>query len=242
MKGYSNMSIKRINVVDEVIKHLETNIISGFWAPGQKIDSEATLSKQLNVSRASIHTAIQQLIATGVLESFQGKGTFVRSVSLMELKTKLSSRANVVSTREMTEFRIIVEGQICKALAASISDETIQQLYKSVASMEEHKDQPQITMKCDLQFHRTLYFATQNELIIQSMDIVCDEMECWHAMHFNPDSIARTISDHRKIADYLSQHDGEKAKAAMIYHLAVAPNDPPFDLNAIEDSLFTAAR
>lgn len=41
---------------------------------------------------------------------------------------------------------------------------------------------------------------------------------------------------------FLAKNDGAKAKATMIYHLAVAPNGPPFDLNAIEDSLFTAAR
>lgn len=234
------MGINRINVVDEVIKYLETNIVSGLWTPGHKIDSESTLSKQLNVSRASIHTAIQQLIATGVLESFQGKGTFVRSISLIELKSRLSNRANDISTRKMSEFRIIMEGQICKALADTISMATIQQLNRYVDMMEAHKHEPQITMKCDLQFHRTLYFATQNELIIQSMDIVCDEMERWHIMHFNADSIERTISEHRQIAYYLSMHDGDRAKATMIYHLAAAPNDPPFDLDNIEASLFSS--
>lgn len=232
------MVINRISVVDEVIKYLEANILSGIWKPGHKIDSEYELAKMLTVSRASIHAAIQQLVATGVLESHQGKGTFVRSISLMELKSKLSGRANDVSTRKMTEFRIIMEGQICKALASRISDETIRQLYKYVDSMEEHKSQPQVTMKCDLQFHRTLYFATQNELIIQSMDIVCDEMERWHVMHYNDESIDRTIKEHRQIAAFLSRHDGENAKKAMIHHLAAAPNDPPFDLDAIEESLF----
>ena len=233
------MGINRINVTDEVIKYLETNIVSGLWAPGQKIDSESSLSKQLNVSRASIHAAIQQLIATGVLESFQGKGTFVRSISLMELKIRLTNRANDVSTRKMTEFRIIMEGQICKAIAPHISDETIRQLEKYINMMDEHQNQPQITQKCDLQFHRTLYFATQNELIIQSMNVVCDEMERWHIMHFNPDSIKRTISEHKQIAFYLSQHDGDSAKSAMIHHLAGAPSVPPFDLNDIENSLFS---
>ncbi len=233
------MSINRINVVDEVIKHLETNILSGIWQPGQKIDTEYSLSNQLNVSRASIHTAIQQLVAMGVLESHQGKGTFVKSISMIEIKNKLGSRAGDVSLRKMTEFRIIMEGQICKSIAPYVSHGMIKQLYKIVDTMEEHQNDPQITKNCDIQFHRVLYFATQNELIIQSMDIIRDEMDRWHVANHTPTRIRETIKEHREIVDYLRAHDGEGAKRAMQFHLASAPpNDPPFDLDDIEDSLF----
>ena len=233
------MSIHRINVVDEVVKHLETNLLSGIWQPGQKIDTEYSLSNQLNVSRASIHTAIQQLVAMGVLESHQGKGTFVRSISMIEIRNKLSSRASDVSLRKMTEFRIIMEGQICKSIAPHISHGMIKQLYKYVDSMEEHKFDPQITKNCDIQFHRLLYFATQNELIIQSMDIIRDEMDRWHVANHTPERIVETIKEHREIVDCLRARDGEGAKRAMQLHLASAPpNDPPFDLDNIEESLF----
>ncbi len=237
------MSINRINVVDEVVKHLEANLLSGVWQPGQKIDTEYRLSNQLNVSRASIHTAIQQLVAMGVLESFQGKGTFVKSISMIEIKNKLSSRASDVSLRKMTEYRIVMEGQICRSIAPHISSDTIKQLYKYVDSMEKHKDDPQITKECDIQFHRILYFATKNELIIQSLDIIRDEMDRWHVANHTPERIMETIKEHREIVDRLREHDGEGAKKAMQLHLASAPpNDPPFDLQNIENNLFDIER
>lgn len=239
------MKIRRVNVVNEVVKHLESNILSGAWQPGQKIDTEISLSKQLDVSRASVHTAIQQLIAIGVLESHQGKGTFVKSTSVIELENRLNTFTNGGSLRKMMEFRIILEGEICSGIASSISEETLNEMYNYVEKMDRNKHDPQITKDCDMQFHRTLFLATRNEFIIQSLNVICDELERSHIMHHNPDSIDSTIMYHKNICDCLRVGDGEGAKQNMIFHLATTPCEPPFNLTSletIESSLFSSNR
>jgi len=235
------MEINRVNVVSEVLKHLESNILTGVWKPGQKIDTEISLSKQLNVSRASVHSAIQQLAATGVLESHQGRGTFVRSISIMELQNRLNTSSNRASLRKMMEFRIILEGAICRGLASNISPETLAELYRHVDDLIKNRENPQITKHCDMQFHRALYIATQNELIIQSLNVICDEIERSHVMNYSPTTIESTIQYHKKIADCLSVGDGEGARENMIFHLASTPSDMPFKVDsiaAIETNLF----
>ena len=58
MKGCCKMSIKRIHVVDEVIKYLETDIVSGFWAPGQKLAAAPNDPPfELNAIEDSLFTA-----------------------------------------------------------------------------------------------------------------------------------------------------------------------------------------
>lgn len=235
------MEINRVNVVNEVLKHLEENLLSGNWLPGQKIDTEIALSKKLNVSRASIHSAIQQLTAIGVLESFQGKGTYVKSISTIELQNRLNALSRGVSLRTMMEFRIILEGGVCKALASNISEGTLQELYRCVEELSRNRDNPQSTKYWDLHFHRTLYIATQNELIVQSLQIICDELERTHMEHYSPKAIDMTVKYHKAIVDCLKAGDGDGARRNMVFHLASPPCDPPFDLESldrIEASLF----
>ena len=78
----TNLAVERVNVTEQVIEYLKTNIQRGVWKPGEKIASENELTNILSVSRASVRHAIQQLIAVGVLESYQGKGTFVKSMPI----------------------------------------------------------------------------------------------------------------------------------------------------------------
>ena len=228
------MKIHRVNVVNEVVNHIESSILSGKWLPGQKIDTEVSLSKQLDVSRASVHAAIQQLIAIGVLESHQGRGTYVKLTSAAELEKRFTTLTEGSPLRKMMEFRIALEGEICHGIAAIISQETIDEMYSYVEKMEVNKTNPEITKDCDMQFHRTLFLATRNEFIIQSLNVICDELENSHIMHYNPASIDSTIQYHRNICDCLRAKDGEGARRNMLFHLATTPCEPPFDTSSVE--------
>ena len=52
-------------------------INTGMLHPGEKVDSTRTLARQLSVSRGSIVTAFDQLVAEGYLKPAQGSGTIV---------------------------------------------------------------------------------------------------------------------------------------------------------------------
>src|SRR5689334_14476426 len=52
-------------------------IDAGVFTPGEQIPSTKHLSEQLAVSLVTAHRALQELVANGVLERSQGRGTFV---------------------------------------------------------------------------------------------------------------------------------------------------------------------
>lgn len=54
-------------------------IAEGVYSVGDRIPSETELSRQFDISRITVNTAIKELAGSGVLERIQGKGTFVRS-------------------------------------------------------------------------------------------------------------------------------------------------------------------
>lgn len=57
---------------------LRQRIESGIWAAGAKLPAESKLAEQYSVSVPTMRVALEQLQAEGLIERFQGKGTFVR--------------------------------------------------------------------------------------------------------------------------------------------------------------------
>ena len=69
--------IQRNNVTEQIIAYCKRQIRSGAWIVGEKIPSENQLCAELGVSRASIRSALKELIGIGALESGpRVKGTF----------------------------------------------------------------------------------------------------------------------------------------------------------------------
>jgi len=62
-----------------VRQRLLDDIAQGVYRPGQQIPTESELCTLYNVSRITIRKAISDLVNDGVLQRWQGKGTFVQS-------------------------------------------------------------------------------------------------------------------------------------------------------------------
>lgn len=67
---------KYVQIQDYILQKIE----EGVFGAGDKLPSEAELSRQFHVSRITVNTAIRDLSGKGVVERIQGKGTFVRAV------------------------------------------------------------------------------------------------------------------------------------------------------------------
>lgn len=64
---------KYVQIQNYILRRIEDGILSG----GDRIPSEAELSKQFDVSRITVNTAIKELANAGVVERIRGKGTYV---------------------------------------------------------------------------------------------------------------------------------------------------------------------
>ncbi len=64
---------------EQVKSHLRDGIAAGIWKPGEKIPSEFELMERLGASRMTVHRALRELSAEGVLLRVQGAGSFVQA-------------------------------------------------------------------------------------------------------------------------------------------------------------------
>ena len=65
----------------QLLDKLSADIRSGKYVPGQKLPSEASLVKELGISRITVGRALRELTRRGMVERFAGSGTYVRQVS-----------------------------------------------------------------------------------------------------------------------------------------------------------------
>ena len=65
----------------QIIEKIKDKIASGEWPPGTKIPSQRSMSDILKVNRSTINTALNELIADGLLEAAVGSGTRVANNS-----------------------------------------------------------------------------------------------------------------------------------------------------------------
>ena len=79
-------------VRDSLLVTIET----GLFRPGEQMPSTKELSHQLKVSLVTAHRALQELVAAGVLQRSQGRGTFVHEKFLERRHTMTKHRLGLV--------------------------------------------------------------------------------------------------------------------------------------------------
>src|SRR5512134_1131741 len=70
--------------------HIEAQIRSGAWQPGDQVPSEAVLGEKFHVSRTTVRQALGELVNQGMLTRIQGKGTFVAHPRIRQRLTRLT--------------------------------------------------------------------------------------------------------------------------------------------------------
>ncbi len=106
-------------------------IASGEFKPGDRLPAERELAAMYNVSRPTVREAVIALEIEGLVEVRIGSGVYVIS--------QTPSREGVerdIGAFELTEARILIEGEAAALAAANITDEEIAELERLLAEME----------------------------------------------------------------------------------------------------------
>ena len=107
----------------QIKSHIKAQLESGLWRIGERIPSEAQLSKDFSVSRMTARRAVQELADEGLLERSVGAGTFVTqppspisAVELPDFQQQFSFSNPQYSNRIMTLEAIAAERDIAALL------------------------------------------------------------------------------------------------------------------------------
>ena len=144
------------SLADEVFARLNQAILKGQLQPGEKV-VEATLSRQMDVSRAPIREAIRMLVERGLLIQLPRRGVFVREFSTREVE-------------EINELRLAIEvGALSRAMNGGF-------LLQLDALHEAMEGEGRSGLERELEIHRAIVQLYPNGHFVRAYDGVANEL------------------------------------------------------------------
>jgi GntR family transcriptional regulator len=98
-----------------VARAIADQINAGRLRPGDRLPSERQLCERFDVSRATVRRALQDLIAEGLVEAQQGRGSFVAGGPLGEPPNTLSSFTEMGTQRGLRASARVLRAEVAPA-------------------------------------------------------------------------------------------------------------------------------
>ncbi len=216
------MTVRR-GLAYDVVAELKRRILAGELAPGAKLPAENGLVEEFGVSRTVIREAVSRLQAAGLVETFQGRGSFVLEVpGPVELK-EVRTHQDVL---ELMDFRIGVESEAAGLAAVRRTEPQLLGISRALDDFRQVGADPARSVEADFGFHLKVAVASGNRFYTDvvsgfgPMMIMLPRTRLDPAYEMSdPDHLTRVIHEHENIHTAIVHGDGEAARAAMRVHL-----------------------
>jgi DNA-binding FadR family transcriptional regulator len=213
------------SLAQAVVAGLKSRILDGTLGPGEKLPSEADLIEEYSVSRTVIREAVTRLRTEGLVETFQGRGSFVLTVpeptSFQLEATAIRSHQDVLA---MVDFRIGFESEAAALAAAHVTPEGAQAICDALAAFS--AAEPEHAVEADFAFHRAVAVATGNRFYLDLLDALGPMMIMLPRARLGSDfshsdaaHVERVAREHDNIAAAVLAGDADTARASMRVHL-----------------------
>jgi GntR family transcriptional repressor for pyruvate dehydrogenase complex len=208
-----------------VFDYFSSQILSGQLRLNDKIPPERDIAAELGVSRNSVREVIHILEISGLIESVQGSGNYIRCnpQDFMVKSMNMLMTLQDISYREILDLRCAYEYTALRLAVENITPEEL----NTIRSILEKMDQdisPKDSAALDVQFHNMLLIASRNRLLhmyTQTMSSLLD--------HFIHDFRTRIMMDEDKAAELRTAHwDIYHALAKGDYNAGVKAMDQHF--------------
>jgi GntR family transcriptional repressor for pyruvate dehydrogenase complex len=221
-------------VSEHIERKIAESILEGNLTTGDRLPIEREMAKQFGVSLVTLREALRALEIFGLIERRKGKGggVFVSEVGSESIKIALRyfMSFHYVSPQHLYEVRKIIEPPMARFAAQNITSEEIDRLGKNIAYCEDKLNNTKARFtkrdffdldKEHVNFHRLIAESTHNPILSLTIDYVFDFLSVCEKDLLIPDPrfSEDTITDHKRILQYLKQGDGEKCEKEMTLHL-----------------------
>ncbi|RSM40164.1 FadR family transcriptional regulator [Amycolatopsis balhimycina DSM 5908] len=200
--------------MEAVLAHLRASIERGEYAVGEKLPSEAALSREFEVSRSVLREALRGLQALGMTESKTGKGTFVTATGPAENPT-----FGPYSARDLIEVRRHVEIPVAGYAAVRRSQDDLDLLAHLLDRMDAETDNT-AWVALDSLFHITIAQASGNPVFGKVIEEIRDALARQSAfLNQLGDRRRQSNIEHREIVTAIADGSETAAVEAMTAHL-----------------------
>jgi DNA-binding FadR family transcriptional regulator len=204
----------------QLARSLIAAIQSDTYKVGDRLPAERELAIEYDVSRPTVREAIIALEVHGLVEVRIGSGAYVKRNPGRQDEPGFN-----VTAFELTEARLMFEGEAAALAAGLITDEELDKLDALVRRIERENRVEGGEEEADHEFHRLIAQATRNVAVANTIESL------WRLRATSPECAlllqkARTakvkpvVAEHAAIVKALRSRDSAKARAAMRAHLS----------------------
>jgi GntR family transcriptional repressor for pyruvate dehydrogenase complex len=212
-------------LAQRVVAGLKDKILAGDLPPGHKLPSEAELIDEYGVSRTVVLEAVTRLRAEGLVETFQGRGSFVLAMpeptSFTVESAAIRSHHDVL---DMLNFRLGIECEAAALAAARVDAAGVDAVRAVLTAFGAAAPEEQV--EADFLFHRAIAAASRNRFYLELLDSLGPMMIMLPRTRL-PDAysltdaghVERVRREHDNVATAVIAGDADTARAAMRVHL-----------------------
>lgn len=203
----------------DLARKLMAQLAEGAYAVGDRLPAERELAMAHNVSRPTLREAVIALEVQGLVEVRVGSGAYVK-----RLPNQNDAPGFNITAFELTEARLLFEGEAAALAATQISDDELAELDGLVKAIDLENAIPGGSEKADRAFHLAIARVTRNAAIIEAIE------RLWDLRATSPESallhekarianIKPVVDEHSAVLLALRARDPVAARAAMHAHL-----------------------
>jgi GntR family transcriptional repressor for pyruvate dehydrogenase complex len=212
--------VPRTSLVDLVVRRIQDWVLKGEFKPGEKLPSEKEMIAQFKVSKSVLREAVSRLNGLRLIETYQGKGSFVSAESqTLLISMEMDSAGDDFSTH-LWELRKIFEPQIARLAAQKRSEGDLLQLKKLLKDIDSAIERNEMGYREDDSLHITLAKTTHNPMLEKIAIIIARISEPYKRLSmdrsFRP---AETRQEWHAIVRAVEKIDPEEAFISMSHHI-----------------------
>lgn len=208
--------IKRVSLYEAIVAELKKYIEDNKLKPGDKLPKQDELCSILGVSRTSLREALRTLQAVDIIDIKNGKGIYVKEKNSIKLEATINLEDEKKSLLEMIEIRRSVEGLAVRLAAERATEDELKQMENYLIIMEEKTLKGECDPEEDKSFHRAIYIASKNQILINFLENLYQVFEImWH----NPLGIGCAMNElklHKEMFKYIKEKQSSKAEKTFM--------------------------
>jgi GntR family transcriptional regulator, transcriptional repressor for pyruvate dehydrogenase complex len=211
--------LARPRLYEQVVERLREYVHAEGLKAGDRLPPERDLADRLGVSRTSVRQAIVALEVQGLVEVRHGGGTYLLRDRLRAepLEAMIDRRRRLP---DVLDARDALETKLAALAATRRTDQDLADIDVALAAMADAVDRGELGVDEDQRFHAAVTAAAHSTLLADFMaEISLSIAESRTESLRQPGRPARSLEQHRGIAEAIRAGDPERAAGAMHTHI-----------------------
>ena len=204
----ATMEYQEQSLGSQIFNRIRDDIISGNYTTGEEL-KEATLGKQLGVSRTPVREALRQLDLEGLVEIAPNRGAKVIGISRKDVE-------------DIYHMRARLEGLAARKAAEQIKEEELAELEEVILLSEFHVKKPESKqmVRLDGRFHEIMYRASGSRMLEHVLTDFLHYVKMARSHSVKTEHRAQeSVKEHKRILEAIRQRDGDLAEQLANEHI-----------------------